>query len=226
MPPKPKNTREEIATAAFAIIREEGLDALSARALGKRLNSSAGSIFTLYDSMEEVKLAARELALAEFNDYISDFRNYMPPFKRIGMMIVSYGLKQPELFKLLFMQEHKTSHSFRETIRDLGEVYDVSIDLMVNIYRFTEKEARFMFEQLWTLAFGLGTMCAMGVCQLKEEEISIRLGAGFMSHLMFIKSGNMKEAKLAPKQAEGGPEQGMDISILFAKLFGEEKQEG
>ena len=74
MPPKPKNTREEIAAAAFTIIKEEGLEALTARELGRKLNSSAGSIFTLYPSMEEVKLAARRLALEEFRRFISDYK--------------------------------------------------------------------------------------------------------------------------------------------------------
>ena len=62
MPPKPKSTREEIAAAAFGIIKKDGLSALTARNLGKQLNASAGSIFTVFPSMEDVKLAARELA--------------------------------------------------------------------------------------------------------------------------------------------------------------------
>ena len=34
MPPKPKFTKEEIAAAALAIIREESVEALTARSLG------------------------------------------------------------------------------------------------------------------------------------------------------------------------------------------------
>lgn len=224
MPPKPKNTREEIACAAFAIIREEGLDALSARTLGRRLNSSAGSIFTLFDSMEEVRAAARELALAEFLDYISDYREYSPPFKRIGMMIVSYGVRQPELFKLLFMQEHKTVHSFAETIRDLGEVYDVCLELLEEGYQLTREEAVFLFEMMWTLAYGLGTMAAMGVCRLQEEEIGYRLGAGFMSLYMFIRSGKMGEVISAPIPSGSVQAVAAAPEELFRRLFGQEAE--
>jgi len=42
--------------------------------------------------MEEVKQAARELALREFMEYISDYREYTPAFKRIGLQVVSYGI--------------------------------------------------------------------------------------------------------------------------------------
>ena len=52
MPPKPKNTREEIAAAAFDIVKQEGLSALTEKNVGQRLNSSASSIFTVLPSME------------------------------------------------------------------------------------------------------------------------------------------------------------------------------
>ena len=39
MPPKPKFTQEEIAAAALQIIKEQGVEALTARSLGARLGS-------------------------------------------------------------------------------------------------------------------------------------------------------------------------------------------
>lgn len=63
MPPKPKFTKEEIAMTALNIIKEEGINALTARNLADHLKSSARPIFTIFKNMEEVKQAARELAL-------------------------------------------------------------------------------------------------------------------------------------------------------------------
>lgn len=54
MPPKAKFTKEQIVNAALDIIRENGTSELTARALGKRLGSSACPIFTVFDNMEEV----------------------------------------------------------------------------------------------------------------------------------------------------------------------------
>ena len=54
MPPKAKFTREEIISAALDILRERGIEAITARELGARLNSSARPIFTLYRNMDEV----------------------------------------------------------------------------------------------------------------------------------------------------------------------------
>ncbi|MDD6039289.1 MAG: TetR/AcrR family transcriptional regulator [bacterium] len=193
MPPKPKCTREEVAAAALEIIKEDGLSGLTARELGSRLGTSSRPIFTVYHNMEEVKLAARELALEEFHEFISDYEQYTPAFKRIGMMMVSYGLHEPELFKLLFMQEHKGGRNFEETIKDLGETAQNCVRLVERDYDLTEEAARLLFEQMWTHAFGLGALCATGVCDLSEDEIGSRLGVVFAGMLMLIKSEKIAE---------------------------------
>ena len=48
MPPKAKFTREEIVEAAFSIVKADGFEALTSRALGTRLGSSARPIFTVF----------------------------------------------------------------------------------------------------------------------------------------------------------------------------------
>ena len=193
MPPKPKFTKEDIAAAAFDIIKKGGVSALTARELGKKLGTSSSPVFTVFANMEEVKLAARTLALQEFKGFISDFREYTPAFKRIGMMIVSYGLREPEMFKLLFMQEHREQRGFQGTLEDLGEVGEVCLELIQRDYQMTSAQARLLFEHMWTHAFGLGAMCATGVCRFTEEEIGARLGLVFMSLVSFIKSGNVEQ---------------------------------
>ena len=191
MPPKPKFTREEVASAAFAMIKEGGVSALTARDLGARMGTSARPIFTLFKNMEDVKQAARALAVKEFMAYLSDYQEYTPAFKRIGMMIVSYGIHEPELFKLLFLQEHPRGMGFEESLKDLNGMDETCVQLVMRDYGLTEGEARLLFEQMWTHALGLGTMCAMGVCGFTEEEIGRRQGIMFASLLMFIKSGKL-----------------------------------
>lgn len=203
MPPKPKFTKEEIAVAALAIVKEEGISALTARELGKRLGSSARPIFTTFRNMEEVKWAARDLALHEFEEYASDFKDYTPAFKRIGMLMVSYGIHEPELFKLLFMQEHTEGKSFNNTINDLGGMVTICMQLIQKDYGLTEDDARVLFEQMWVHAFGMGALCAMKVCDFTEEEIAEKLGQVFLGMLTIIKSGKIEESVVEPvKYAE------------------------
>ena len=205
MPPKTKFTREEVASVAFAMIKEGGVSALTARDLGARMGTSPRPIFTLFKNMEDVKQAARALAVKEFMVYLSDYQEYTPAFKRIGMMIVSYGIHEPELFKLLFLQEHPQGVSFTESLKDLNGMDETCVQLVMRDYGLTEGEARLLFEQMWTHALGLGTMCAMGVCGFTEEEIGRRQGVMFASLLMLIKSGKQDRViSFAEKKSDTG----------------------
>ena len=62
MPPKAKFTKAEIIGAALNIVRTDGYEALTSRALGTYLGSSARPIFTVFKNMEEVQQAMIEAA--------------------------------------------------------------------------------------------------------------------------------------------------------------------
>lgn len=191
MPPKPKFTKDEITKVALQIVKEEGVDSLTARVLGSRLGTSSRPIFTTFKNMDEVKWATRELALREFEQYANDFEDYSPAFKRIGMLMVEYAMHEPELFKIIFMQAHVEGQSFDDTMKDLGTLATSSIWICQRDYGLTEEESRFLFEQVWVQTFGLGALCAMKLCDFTEEEISERLGCVFQGTMMLIKSGKM-----------------------------------
>lgn len=200
MPPKPKFTREEVAATALDIIKESGVSSLTAREVGKRLGTTVSPIFTIFSNMEDLKWAARELAMREFEAYASDFREYSPAFKRIGMLMVSYAIHEPELYKLLFMQEHPQGQSFSDTMGELGTLADTSIELIQQDYDMTKEEAKLLFEQMWIHTFGIGSLCAMKVCDFTEEEIANRLGQIFTGQMMLIKSGQMNHVAGVPKK--------------------------
>ena len=55
MPPKAKFSKEEIIKAAVNLVRTEGAQALTARALGTKLGVSSSPVFTFFQSMDEVR---------------------------------------------------------------------------------------------------------------------------------------------------------------------------
>ena len=198
MPPKPRFTADEIAAAALALVKEQGVEALTARNLAARLGTSARPIFTVFKSMDEVRWAARELALREFEQYFSDYEHYSPAFKHIGMQMVSYGIHEPELFKLLFMQEHPQGHGLEDYISELGSMAQTSIRLIGRDYHLNEAEAKTLFEQMWVHTFGLGALCAMRVCDFSEAEIAEKLGQVFGGLLMMLRSGMIDHFNTRP----------------------------
>lgn len=203
MPPKPRCTKDEIAVVALDIVKEQGISALTAREVAKRLGTTVSPIFTTFKNMDEVKWAARELAMKEYEEYIGDYRSYTPAFKRIGMMMVSYAIHQPEIFKLLFMQENKKGLSFEDAMNINGHLGKMCMDIVQEENDVSKEDAKLLFEQMWIYTFGIASLCAMKVCDFTEEEIANRLGIVFISLLTRIKSGNKPDAIGKPVKKSG-----------------------
>lgn len=191
MPPKPKFSKEEVAAAALSIVKEKGVAALTAREVGKRLGTSPTPIFTVFKNMEEVKREARKLALKEFETYAGDYAEYFPSFKRIGMLMIEFAVSEPELFKLVFIQEQTGHQSFSSLISDLGSLAETCIALIMRENEITRDEASVLFNNMWIFAFGIGTLCANQTCDFSEDQIAESLGQMFSGMMMLIKSGNL-----------------------------------
>ena len=215
MPPKPKLTKDEIAAMALTLIREEGVEALTARELGKRLGVSSTPIFTVFRNMDEVKQAARELCFTEFEEQFSDLESYTPAFKRVGMLTVQFAVQEPELFKLLFMQAHAEQQSFENTFHDLGNVGKTCLQMIQRDYELSEADAKRLFEAMWLYTFGVGAMCAMKVCHFSEEETALRLGQAFAGTIAIIKSGKYNNLFTAqPEKDSGGMYNGNKVGDM------------
>lgn len=127
MPPKPKFTREEIVAAALALVSRKGTEALTARELGDALGSSARPIFTVFQNMEELQSAVREAAMRRFERYAEHRLPDMPLFKQVGMQMVLFGVQEPKLYQLLFMQENRGAVSFDDVFGALGDTAELCI---------------------------------------------------------------------------------------------------
>ena len=55
MPPKPKFTKEVLIQAALELAKEGGLEMIVARNLGKKLDTAPSTIFTHFNSVEEIR---------------------------------------------------------------------------------------------------------------------------------------------------------------------------
>lgn len=187
MPPKPKFTKEEIVAAALELVSEKGLDGLTARELGAALGSSARPILTVFENMEELQGAVRKAAMARFEQFAEKHLPDMPIFKQVGMQMVLFGRKEPKLYQLLFMQEQENSTDFDHVFSLLGDTADRCIQAIKEDYGLTAQEAKALFENVWIYTYGIGTLCATGVCRFTEEELSRLLTGQFQAVMGLIR---------------------------------------
>ena len=198
MPPKPKFTKEEIVAAALTLVSEKGMEALTARELGLRLGSSARPIFTVFQSMEEVQRQVRKAAMEHFNSFTEKAMNFSPAFKQFGMQMILFAKEEPRLFRLLFMTENDRARSFEDVLAELGGTALLCIRLIERDYGLTEQEAMELFRHVWIHTYGIGALCATGMCSFSEEEINGMLGHAFLAMMLLIKSGKLREKTVTP----------------------------
>ena len=200
MPPKPKFTREEIVAAALELVSEKGMSALTSRDLGARLGSSARPIFTVFNSMEEVQEAVRDAALKRFESYAERAVHYTPVFKQVGMQMILFAKEEPMLFQLCYMTDSHNVQTIEDIYQRLGDVAYTCVEVIQRDYGLSEKEARALFEHVWIHTFGIGALCATGMCDFSEEQIIEMLGHDFVAMLIHIKSGRMNQPTVHPVQ--------------------------
>lgn len=188
MPPKPKYTKEEIVAAALELVSKNGISSLTAKSLGNALNTSATPIFTVFNSMQEVAEAVKLAAMDRFEAFAHKAGEDMPIFKQVGMKMVLFAKEEPNLYQLVFMSQNNDVKSFEDIYAHLGDVADECLRMIQKDYGLTADGARILFEHSWIHTYGIGTLCATGMCAFTQDEISDMLTQDFTAMMILLKS--------------------------------------
>lgn len=189
MPPKPKFTKDEIIAAAFRLTRTQGAQAVTAREVGKSLGVTATPIFTYFSGMDELLQCVVQEARRLFQEYLLAADAYQPAFKMRGMQLIRFAQEEPKLFQLLFMSESGRPRGVEELFNGLGETAQLCLDVIMADYGLDEADARQLFRHVWIHTYGIGALCATGMCRFTEDEISDMLEQDFMAIIELVKSG-------------------------------------
>lgn len=186
MPPKAKFTKEEIIEAALHIVKTDGYEALTSRALGTYLGSSARPIFTVFKNMEEVQQAMIEAAKTLYKEYVTKGLAAEHPFKG-GTQYILFSINEPKLFQLLFMSEQKQISDLSGILPLIDESYEEILLSIQNDYSISELSAKKLYHHLWIYTHGIASLCATKMCRFTGEEISTMITEVCMSILKKIK---------------------------------------
>ena len=171
MPRKAKFSKEEIVEAALELVRTDGAEALTARALGSALGSSARPVFTVFQNMEEVR---REVNAAEkkvYTGYVKRGLEQKSMFKGVGTEYILFAIEEPKLFRLLFMTEQKEEPTLKEVLPLIDDNYGTIYSCIENDYGLNGNYAQKLYHHLWIYTHGIATLCATQMCSFEREEI-------------------------------------------------------
>lgn len=171
MPPTVRFTRDAVLHAACQLMRREGIEALSARAIAKELGGSTQPIFRLFTNMEDLH---RELILyvaRQFQAHAeADMAQSDSPYIQLCTTYLLYGRDEPELFKLLFMRDRVSEGQYSD---------QTNFDLVFNIIKketpLDDETALRFFERTWLFIHGLAVCIATKYIPCQDERYLISM---------------------------------------------------
>lgn len=187
MPPTAKFTREQITKAALDMVREQGLDILTARELGKRLGSSSCPVFTVFKNMDEVHQSVIEAAKAIYKEYVEKGLTQTPAFKGVGTQYILFAINEPNLFRILFMSGQEAVSSLDGILPLIDESYEKILMSIVAGYGLGRGAAEKLYRHLWIYTHGIAALCVTKVCRFTGDEISGMMTEVFVSLLKNIR---------------------------------------
>ena len=158
MPRRVSVYKEDIINAAITIVRENGYEALNARALAECLGCSTQPIFSNFSSMDDLSGQVLIRCLESYNSYVKaefDRQQGFPPYKTYGMAYIRFAKEQKNLFKLLFMRD-KTGEQTGVEDSTFLEV----LPLIMKSMGLSEELAALFHLEMWTFVHGIGSMIA------------------------------------------------------------------
>lgn len=192
MPPKAKFTRKEIIDAGLAILRQNGISAVTAREIGRYLGSSSRPIFTVFENMGEVISAIEEQAREIYSEYVQQGLRQNLAFKGVGQAYISFAINEPQLFRLLFMKKLPDGMELGKILPEIEENYSSIVKSITDQYPITDEEAIILYRHLWIYSHGIATLCATSMCRFTKQEIDDMLTDVFKALLFERLAGKAK----------------------------------
>lgn len=187
MPPKAKFTKEQIINTGLSIIREQGINAVSARTLAKKLGASACPIFTIFNDMNELNTELKNAAKSVYAEYVKIGLQQEIAFKGVGTQYILFAVKEPKLFQLLFMTEQKQKPTVANVLPAIDDSYNAILASVCNGYALSKEKAEHLYRHLWIYTHGIAVLCATNTCVFTLEQISNMMTEVFTSMLKRIK---------------------------------------
>lgn len=204
MPPKVRFRKEEIAAAALEIARKQGIDAVTAREVAKKLGVSVGPIFTWYETMEQLKADVHAQARHLYREYIERGLAGPVPFLGVGQQYLRFAKDEPELYRLLFLRRPDSVSG--GAMEALKFSQDLARESLMRIYHMEAWMADCYFRDLWLVVFSFDTLIVTDDCPYTDEEMSAVLTEVSLSVCK------------AYKEIPGLPEGRFDRDAIFREL--------
>jgi len=170
------------------MVREHGLEVLTARSIAQRLKCSTQPIYSAYGNMEEVKddvfNRAIDFALDSMKQYVNDKNE---PAMNLAIGCLLFARNEEHLFRTLYLSDFRRHYLKRNKDKLNEELYVAFMQLDNRLRTIEESKVKKMFLKLTTYWLGIGTMINTTSLELDINEATEMLEE--MYQTLTIKEG-------------------------------------
>ena len=191
MPAKRKIQKEDILKASISIISHEGLNALNARKIAKKLGCSTQPLFYIYENMDVLKKDVIDEIVKIFDREVLKSETGQLEYKDIGINYIRFAKEEHELFKIMF------NRKINEGAFDFIDLTGSAKTILETISKQTgmsNEDAKLFHLRMWLYVNGIASLAANQTVEFNDEEIIDLLKDQYVSMLLYeVKKGNVKE---------------------------------
>ena len=176
MPPKRQHSKSQIADAAFAIAREQGLQFLSARTVAQRLGSSTSPIYSTFQNMQELEDLVCERSVEVMLEFQTKTRTGSPLLD-LCLGYVMFAVEEKQLFRDMFLNKQELSeHSLEMKNYAYHQLMEKMVSKEPSLAGLSKADMTEILEILWTYTHGLAAQINIGAINPPDEQaITTRL---------------------------------------------------
>ncbi len=192
MPPKPKITKQMILDAAFKIIRNEGVDKVTARNISELLGCSTQPVLYYFATVDEIKKEAYNMADEYHSNYIMNMeKDYGNPMLTIGMNYIQFAKEESNLFHFLFQTNEFSGESIISLVN--SEENLPVLGVLQKELNTTLEEAKNIFSTLFIFVHGYASLYANNNMDYDEETVASALRRVFIGAVCTANQGKNAE---------------------------------
>ncbi|MCG7376452.1 TetR/AcrR family transcriptional regulator [Paenibacillus sp. ACRSA] len=188
MPPKVEITKDKVLEAAFDMVREQGLDVLTARNIAHRLQCSTQPIYSACGNMDELKEELFDRAVDFAIDTMKTYKNEQnSPAMNLILGCLIFSHQEKHLFRALYLSDYRAVYLSNNKDRLNEEIYAAFLQIDHRLQEIEETRARSVYLKIMTYWLGIGTKINTNTSELDLDEATNMLEE--MYKLLSVKEG-------------------------------------
>lgn len=162
---------EMLLEKTYHYIKEKGIEAMNARNLCKYIGCSTQPLFKNFGSMDGMKARLKVYLHDIYNDFIFKMIKQEDYLFTISYAYALFALKEPNVFKALFMSDLAGSRTIYEVLHaphNIGTITSIPKQ-----YNLSKKQAENLYRDVRFYTHGLSCQIACHSILVTEEEMKI-----------------------------------------------------